>query len=125
MDSFWHASDQTMLLRVLDNYDRHRCRVFALVHGHIAFANKRLMTDAANANANANPNMTVDRNKRRRKKLTLPTFVHVTNYRVKRINNATIHEGFLRYVLDLKDNETLANNTSWEEVVSPTGKRTI
>jgi hypothetical protein len=103
MDSFWHASDQTMLLRVL-------------VHGHIAFANKRLMTDVANANTNTNP---------RRKKLTLPTFVHVTNYRVKRINNATIHEGFLRYVLDLKDNETLTNDISWEQVVSPTGKRTI
>jgi len=122
MDSFWHASDQTMLLRVLDNYSRYHCRVFALIHGHLVFPNKRLMTDATNANTKSF--MT---NKKRKKgvknALVLPTFVHVTNFRIKKINNVTIHEGFVRYVLDVKDNETLTDGIKWEQIVSPTAKR--
>ena len=115
MDTFWHASDQTMFIRVLENYDRYRCVAFALPQQNMAFANKRLMTDAAE-----------ERNKKGQKKkpLTLPTFIHVTSYRVKRIKNATIHGDFLRYALDLKDNETITDNISWEDVVSRSGKRT-
>mmetsp|Transcript_32347 Transcript_32347/g.37057 ORF Transcript_32347/g.37057 Transcript_32347/m.37057 type:complete len:453 (-) Transcript_32347:133-1491(-) len=125
MDSFWHASDQTMLLRVLDNYSRYHCRVFSLIHGHLAFPNKRLMIDATNANMNSN--MIKEGKKRRRKgrenALVLPTFVHMTNFRVKKINNATIHEGFVRYALDVKDNDTFIDGIKWKQIVSPTVKR--
>jgi len=114
MDTFWHSSDQTMFIRVLENYDRYRCVAFALPQQYMAFANKRLMTDAAEERNNT---------RKKKKPLALPTFMYVTSNRVKKIKTA-IYGDFVRYALDLKDNETNTDDISWEDVVSPSGKRT-
>jgi len=110
MDTFWDMSDQTMFLRVLKDYNRYRCAVFDLPPKFMVFANRGLMTDAMNER---------QKMRRKREKLEFPTFVHVTNYRVKRLNNATIHNEFVRHVLELKDNEMMTDTISWEDVVSP------
>ena len=112
MDTFLHASDQTIFLRVLENYDRYRCRAFALPHEYMAFASKRVMTGAMEARQN-----------KRTKPLTLPTFVHITNFRVRRVNNATLHDEFVRYVLDLQDGEELMDGVRWEDVVPSDARR--
>ena len=118
MDTFWEASDQNMFLRVLGNYERYRCAVFALPQQYMTFANKRLMIDAWEVRHNLRHKVRKQRNP-----LVLPTFMHVTNYRVKKIKNATLHDEFVRYALDLKENETIADDLSWEDVVPADGKR--
>jgi hypothetical protein len=47
------------------------------------------------------------------------TFIHVTKYRVNKLNNKTIHNEFVRHLLQLKDKEMMTDNISWEDVVSP------
>ena len=112
MDSFWDSSDQTMFLRVLDDYDRYRCTVLDLPPKHMSFATKQIMRDAMEERQGK---------KRKKKSMEFPTFIHVIEYRVKRLNNATIHSKFLRHLLHLKINESLTDSStiSWEEVVSP------
>ena len=114
MDTFFHSSDQTMFLRVLDNYNRYQCTAFTLPDKYMSFANKRLMTSGMEAR---------QKPRTRRKRLNLPTLIHVTSYRVRRLNNATIHDDFVRYVLDLKDNEKITDDIRWEDVVPHNAKR--
>jgi len=115
MDTFWDVSDQSMFLRVLKDYDRYKCTVFDLPSHYMSFANKLIMTDGMNE-------LHGTRGKRR-KALQYPTFVHVTNYRVKRLNNVTIHNDFIRHILKLKENEMMTTNISWDDVVSPMSRR--
>jgi hypothetical protein len=104
MDQFHHVSDQVMLLNVIGNYTAYQCRTFALPYRkHFNFASKRIMEE--------------------RKAKNLPTFVHITEFRVRRLNNPTLHQDFLRFVLDLKENETMGDYTTWEYAISPTASR--
>ncbi|KAL3934113.1 MAG: hypothetical protein SGARI_003529 [Bacillariaceae sp.] len=103
MDEFYHVSDQTMLLNVIGNYSAYHCKTFALPHEHFNFASKRVLEE--------------------RKIRSLPTFVHITDFRVKRIDNATLHQDFLRFILDLKNGETLMTGTTWEQAIAPGASR--
>jgi len=114
MDTFFHSSDQTMFLRVLDNYNSYQCTAFALPDKYMSFANKRLMISGTEAR---------QKPRKRRKQLNLPTFVHVTSYRVRHLNNATIHDDFVRHILDLKDNEKITDDIRWEDVVPYNAER--
>lgn len=115
MDTFWDLSDQNMFLRVLNNYNRYRCTVFHLPPKFMSFASKGIMRDGMDAQQG--------RRGKRKAPLEYPPFIHVTNYRVKRLNNATIHNDFLRHVLELKDDEMMTDTISWEEVLSPIANR--
>ena len=81
------------------------------------------MVDASNLNHN---NIGEPKNRKKKKKVTalvLPTFIHVTKYRINRINNATLFEGFMRYALDLKNfDEVITEYIDLKEILSPTGK---
>jgi len=99
MDTFWDYSDQTMFLRVLDDYNRYRCTVFDFPSHHMSFATKAIMTDAMEERQGRRP--------KRKKPLKFPTFIHVTKSRVKNLNNTTIHDEFVRHLLKLKANETI------------------
>lgn len=110
IDTFWDLSDQAMFLRVLNNYDRYRCTVFRLPKKFMSFATKGLMRDGMDAQQG--------RRGKRKPPLQYPTFIHVTNYRVRRLNNATVHNEFLRHVLELKDDEMMTDTIRWEEVLS-------
>jgi len=103
MDEFYHGRDQTILLNVIGNYSAYKCKTFALPQQHFNFANKRLMEE--------------------RKPQKIPTFVHITEFRVRRINDPILHQDFLRFVLDLKDKEAKVGDMSWEQLVSPTAIR--
>mmetsp|Transcript_12783 Transcript_12783/g.36090 ORF Transcript_12783/g.36090 Transcript_12783/m.36090 type:complete len:463 (+) Transcript_12783:177-1565(+) len=116
IDTFKDSSDQTLFVRVLENYDRYRCVAFKLPGQYMSFAAKRIMVGAMEAR---------QKNRKKRKPLVLPTFIHVTNFRVKRIRNDTIHDDFIRYVLDLKDNENISDGISWEDVVPFNAERTV
>jgi len=116
MDTFWDSSDQQMFLRVLGDYDRYRCTVFDLPATHMNFANKRIMRDAMEERLGL---------RKKRRPLEFPTFIHVTQYRVRRLNNATIHSEFLRHLLQLTTNEPMTESISWEDAVSaPSANRT-
>jgi len=114
MDTFWHSSDQIMMLRVLGDYNRYRCTVFALPQRHMTFINKQLMIGA-----------TEERQKKRKKKkpMQFPTFIHATKFRVNRINNATIHDEFVRHLLHLNENEQITDSVVWEDTVPSSAKR--
>eukprot|EP00536_Pseudo-nitzschia_multiseries_P014363 jgi/Psemu1/291400/fgenesh1_pg.692_\ len=114
MDTFYDRSDQTMFVRVLENYDRYHCVAFELPRQFMSFATKRMMVDAMEVRQKI---------RKKRKPLVLPTVIHVTNFRVRRLNNNAIHDDFVRYVLDLKDNEYITNGTSWEDAVPHNAKR--
>jgi hypothetical protein len=103
MDEFWHVSDQIMMLNVIGNYSSYHCRVFALPQQHFNFANKRTMEHRTPKN--------------------LPTFVHVTDFRIKRMNNATLHQEFLRFILDIKEGENMMEGASWEQIIAPDAAR--
>lgn len=103
MDELWHVSDQTMMLNVIANYSAYHCKVFALPQQHFNFANKRTME-------HRNPN-------------NLPTLVHITDFRIKRMNNDTLLQEFFRFVLDVKEGETLTEGTSWEQAIAPGASR--
>eukprot|EP00531_Pseudo-nitzschia_arenysensis_P000134 CAMPEP_0116139872 /NCGR_PEP_ID=MMETSP0329-20121206/13540_1 /TAXON_ID=697910 /ORGANISM="Pseudo-nitzschia arenysensis, Strain B593" /LENGTH=517 /DNA_ID=CAMNT_0003634937 /DNA_START=203 /DNA_END=1756 /DNA_ORIENTATION=+ len=115
MDTYWDSSDQIMFLRVLADYDRYRCTVFDLPRDRMNFANKRIMRDSMEERQGLRP--------KRYKPLQFPTFIHVTKYRVKQLNNATIHNEFVRHLLHLKGNESMTDTISWEDVVSPSASR--
>mmetsp|Transcript_26651 Transcript_26651/g.29939 ORF Transcript_26651/g.29939 Transcript_26651/m.29939 type:complete len:462 (+) Transcript_26651:296-1681(+) len=115
MDTLWESSDQIMFLRVLKDYDRYRCTVFDLPPKHMSFANKHIMTSG----------MIARQGKRGKQKrpLEYPTLIHVTGYRVKRLNNATVHDNFVRHILDLKENEMMTSDVRWEDTVPHMSKR--
>ena len=115
MDTFWDSSDQTMFVRVINDYDQYRCTAFELPSGYMSFANKQIMTDGMMEQHGTRG--------KRRAPLQYPTFVHVTNFRVKRLKNNTIHNDFVRHILKLKDKEMMTTSISWEDVVSPLAKR--
>ena len=116
MDTYWDSSDQIMFLRVLGDYDRYQCTVFDLPRDRMNFATKGIMRDAMEERLGKRP--------KRYKPIQFPTFIHVTAYRVKRLNNATIHNEFVRHLLHLKGNESITDKISWEDVVSPSASRT-
>lgn len=115
MDTYWDSSDQTMFLRVLADYERYRCTVFDLPLDHMNFANKRIMKGSMEERQGNRP--------KRYKPLQFPTFIHVTKFRVKKLNNTTIHNEFVRHLLHLKGNESMTDTISWEDVVSPSASR--
>jgi hypothetical protein len=103
MDEFYHKSDQVMLLNVIGNYSTYGCKAFELPAHHFSFANKRIMEQ--------------------RKPSSLPTFVHITEFRIRRIKDSDLHQGFLRFILDLKGNKDTLDGVSWEQAISPEAKR--
>jgi hypothetical protein len=103
MDEFYHGRDQTILLNVIGNYTQYQCKTFALPSDHFMFANKRLLEE--------------------RKPQKLPTFIHITEFRVKRINDPALHQEFVRFVLQVKDDEVMADGIRWNQVLSPSVSR--
>lgn len=105
MDTYWHSSDQTMLLRVLGNFTQYRCLAMALPSKHLAFASKRLIRHRPEG------------------KETLPTFMHITNYRTQKMTGEVhVQEDFVRHVLYLTNkDETMVDGIKWEQVVPPNG----
>jgi len=108
MDTSIDSSDQTLFRQVLEKFDRYQCTVFSLPGHYMTFANRKLMTSAMQAQRNIRKKKTPPK---------FPTFVHVTNFRVRQLSNATIHDDFVRYILQLKDNETLTEDIMWEDAV--------
>jgi hypothetical protein len=103
MDEFYHKSDQTILLNVIGNFSSYRCKSFELPPQHFNFANKRILTE--------------------RKLSTLPTFLHITEFRTRRIRDSEVLKSFLRFILNLKEREEMVAGVSWEQVISPTATR--
>jgi hypothetical protein len=110
MDTYWHSSDQIMLLRVLNNFTQYKCVSMELPSKHLAFASKRLMRGSREGT-------------KRRRRAALPTFMHITNYRVRNMmDEVTLQEDFVRHVLRLTNvNETMVEGIQWEQVVPPNG----
>jgi hypothetical protein len=115
MDTFWHMSDQTMFLRVLENYTQYICTVFELLPQYMSFATTGMMTDAMKERQGE---------RKKRKRMKFHTFIHLTKYRVNKLKNTTIHNEFLHHLLELKGNEMMTDTISWEDVVSPMSWRT-
>jgi hypothetical protein len=103
MDEFYHKSDQTMLLNVIGNYSSYRCKAFALPQQHFNFANNRIVAE--------------------REPSSLPTFVHITDFRTRRLKNSTLLLSFLRFILNFKEREEMVAGVGWEQVISPTATR--
>ena len=114
MDTFWDASDQSMLLRVIKNFTQYHCHVFPLPPQYMSFASKGLMTESM---------LERQGKRRKRKPMNFPTFIHVTSYRVRRLNNATVHNEFIKHLLQLEDNEMMTKKISWDDVVFPHAER--
>lgn len=110
MDTFPSASDQDMLLQVLGDYDRYRCAVFPLSLDYMSFATKGLMRDAMQERLGLRG--------KRKKSLQFPTFIHVTNHRLKMINNATIQSEFFKHLLQVETNESMTDTMTWEDAIS-------
>jgi hypothetical protein len=105
MDEFYHGRDQTILLNVIANYSAYHCKTFVLPQQYFSFATKRVMSE--------------------RKAEKLPTFIHVTEYRLRRINEPELHREFFQFVLDLTDNgEQVIGGVAREELVYPWAVRT-
>jgi hypothetical protein len=104
MDEFFHGRDQTILLNVIGNYSTYKCKTFVLPQQYFSFANKHVMSE--------------------RNAEKLPTFIHVTEYRLRRINEPKLHREFFEFVLDLKDNKQTTGGISQEQLVSPWAVRT-
>ncbi|KAG7360922.1 hypothetical protein IV203_036021 [Nitzschia inconspicua] len=103
MDEFYHKSDQVMLLNVIGNYSAYQCRIFELPARHFNFANKRIMQE--------------------RNRSSLPTFVHITEFRVRRIRDSELYQAFLRFCLSLEEGEDVTGGISWEQAIAPHAKR--
>lgn len=94
-------SDQKLLGAVVDkHYDQYYCRVYELQHSrpmesHFDFVGPPMF-----------------------QQWSFPTFVHITNTRLKRVSNAN-YEKFIRYALALQPNETLVGTTTWEDLIHP------
>jgi hypothetical protein len=111
-DTFSHLIDEVMFLRVLENYTRYQCTKFELSRQYMSFPTKGMMTDAMK-----------ERQGEKKKRVEFHTFIRVTKFRVKKLKNATIHNEFLRHLLELKGNEMITDTITWEDVVSPMSLR--
>lgn len=103
MDELYHKSDQVMLLNVIGNYTAYQCKPFELPAHHFNFANKSIMKE--------------------RKKSSLPTFVHITEFRVRRIKDSDLHQAFLRFALDLREKDEMVDGITWDEAISQDARR--